>query len=229
MAARSFSSIPPLPYYVSALFAGPTPLAHEAMTPLLWSSSVALWLSGLFAYLWLRPFAGHGRALAASLLYMALPYHLAIDIYARFALAESWAFVWAPLALLAQDRLCRGAPLCATAARTGRLHADAFPSTKHPAHSGLAHPAQPAAGLALQEEHNACQYPCHRRPIYRHLAGPALGVGDGQPVAAARPARSGGGSPWSRCAPACSNFSATFSIVCPKAVMTGAFAAISPG
>ncbi|MFQ2012274.1 hypothetical protein ACK336_03425 [Aeromonas veronii] len=105
-----FFFYPPLPYYVSALFAGPTPLAHEAMTPLLWSSSVALWLSGLFAYLWLRPFAGHGRALAASLLYMALPYHLAIDIYARFALAESWAFVWAPLALLAQDRLSRGAP-----------------------------------------------------------------------------------------------------------------------
>lgn len=92
-----FFFYPSLPYYVSALFAGPTPLAHEAMTPLLWSSSVALWLSGLFAYLWLRPFAGHGRALAASLLYMALPYHLAIDIYARFALAESWAFVWAPL------------------------------------------------------------------------------------------------------------------------------------
>ncbi|MGL5129607.1 MAG: hypothetical protein ACRC7D_15995 [Aeromonas popoffii] len=105
-----FFFYPPLPYYVSALFAGPTPLAHEAMTPLLWSSSVALWLSGLFAYLWLRPFASMPRALAASLLYMALPYHLAIDIYARFALAESWAFVWAPLALLAQDRLCRRAP-----------------------------------------------------------------------------------------------------------------------
>lgn len=105
-----FFFYPPLPYYVSALFAGPTPLAHHAMTPLLWSSSVALWLSGLTAYLWLRPFASAPRALAASLLYMALPYHLAIDIYARFALAESWAFVWAPLALLAQDRLYRRAP-----------------------------------------------------------------------------------------------------------------------
>lgn len=105
-----FFFYPPLPYYVAALFAGPTPLAHEAMIPLLWSSSVALWLSGLFAYLWLRPLASSGRALAASLLYMALPYHLAIDIYARFALAESWAFVWAPLALLAQDRLYRQAP-----------------------------------------------------------------------------------------------------------------------
>ena len=75
-----FFFYPPLPYYVSALFAGPTPLAHEAMMPLLWSSSVALWLSGLFAYLWLRPFAGHGRGLAGSLLYMALRHHLAIGI-----------------------------------------------------------------------------------------------------------------------------------------------------
>ena len=106
----AFFFYPPLPYYVSALFAGPDPLAHHAMIPLLWSNTLALGLSGLFAYLWLRPFATSGRALAASLLYMALPYHLAIDIYARFALAESWAFVWAPLALLAQDRLCRRAP-----------------------------------------------------------------------------------------------------------------------
>ncbi|WP_303842836.1 6-pyruvoyl-tetrahydropterin synthase-related protein [Aeromonas sobria] len=106
----AFFFYPPLPYYVSALFAGPEPLAHHAMIPLLWSNTLALGLSGLFAYLWLRPFATSGRALAASLLYMALPYHLAIDIYARFALAESWAFVWAPLALLAQDRLCRRAP-----------------------------------------------------------------------------------------------------------------------
>ncbi|TNI88626.1 6-pyruvoyl-tetrahydropterin synthase-related protein [Aeromonas sobria] len=106
----AFFFYPPLPYYVSALFAGPEPLAHHAMIPLLWSNTLALGLSGLFAYLWLRPFATSGRALAASLLYMAQPYHLAIDIYARFALAESWAFVWAPLALLAQDRLCRRAP-----------------------------------------------------------------------------------------------------------------------
>lgn len=106
----AFFFYPPLPYYVSALFAGPEPLAHHAMIPLLWSSTLALGLSGLFAYLWLRPFASPRRALAASLLYMALPYHLAIDIYARFALAESWAFVWAPLTLLAQDRLCRQAP-----------------------------------------------------------------------------------------------------------------------
>ncbi|MGY3893774.1 hypothetical protein [Aeromonas enterica] len=106
----TFFFYPPLPYYVSALFAGPTPLDHEAMTPLLWSSSLALWLSGLFAYLWLRTFASPRRALGASLLYMALPYHLAIDIYARFALAESWAFVWVPLAMLGQDRLFKHAP-----------------------------------------------------------------------------------------------------------------------
>ncbi|WP_378081895.1 6-pyruvoyl-tetrahydropterin synthase-related protein [Aeromonas bestiarum] len=99
----TFFFYPPLPYYVSALFAGPQPLAHQAIYPLLWSASLALLLSGLFAYLWLRRFSAPGRALAASLLYLALPYHLAMDLYARFALAEFWAFVWAPLVLLGQD------------------------------------------------------------------------------------------------------------------------------
>ena len=51
-----------------------------------------------------------GRALAASLLYLALPYHVAMDLYARFALAEFWAFAWAPLILLGQDLAHRGRP-----------------------------------------------------------------------------------------------------------------------
>lgn len=111
----TFFFYPPLPYYVSALFAGPAALPHQAVYPLLASASVALLLSGVFAYLWLRSFTPPGRALAVSLLYLALPYHLAMDLYARFALAEFWAFVWAPLILLGQDlatrRLRGGLPL----------------------------------------------------------------------------------------------------------------------
>ncbi|MGY3901929.1 hypothetical protein ACW5XF_05600 [Aeromonas lusitana] len=115
----TFFFYPPLPYYVSALFAGPGALAHHAVYPLLGSASLALLLSGLFAYLWLRSVSEPGRALAVSLLYLALPYHLAMDLYARFALAEFWAFVWAPLILLGQDlatrRLRGGLPLLALA------------------------------------------------------------------------------------------------------------------
>ncbi|WGY76925.1 hypothetical protein [Aeromonas caviae] len=50
------------------------------------------------------------RPLAASLLYLALPYHVAMDLYARFALEEFWAFAWAPLILLGQDLAHRGRP-----------------------------------------------------------------------------------------------------------------------
>lgn len=113
----TFFFYPPLTYYVSALFAGPGALAQHAIQPLLWSATLALALSGLAAYLWLRSFSAPPRALAVSLLYLALPYHLVMDLYARFALAECWAFVWAPLILLGQDLAIRrqraGLPLLA--------------------------------------------------------------------------------------------------------------------
>lgn len=86
------SSLSPLPYYVSALFAGPQAPLHHAITPLLWSASLALLLSGLFAYLWLRSFASPLRALAATLLYLALPYHLGMDLYARLCLGRILGF-----------------------------------------------------------------------------------------------------------------------------------------
>lgn len=104
----TFFFYPPLPYYVSALFAGPAAPAQQAIYPLLSSATLALLLSGAFAYLWLRATTPPGRALAVSLLYLILPYHLAMDLYARFALAEFWAFAWAPLILLGQDLAHRG-------------------------------------------------------------------------------------------------------------------------
>lgn len=104
----TFFFYPPLPYYVSALFAGPEAPARHAIYPLLGSATLALLLSGAFAYLWLRRASGPGRALAASLLYLVLPYHVTMDLYARFALAEFWAFAWAPLILLGQDLAHRG-------------------------------------------------------------------------------------------------------------------------
>ncbi|MGL6323033.1 hypothetical protein ACSZMP_07810 [Aeromonas rivipollensis] len=57
----TFFFYPPLPYYVSALFAGPAAPAQQAIYPLLGSATLALLLSGAFAYLWLRATTPPGR------------------------------------------------------------------------------------------------------------------------------------------------------------------------
>ena len=61
---------------------------------------LALLLSGLAAYLWLREQAGASAAVTASVVYMIAPYRL-INIYERTALGEHWAFIWPPLILWA--------------------------------------------------------------------------------------------------------------------------------
>jgi hypothetical protein len=92
----TFFFYPLLPTTSAPSLPGPVPTPSRPST-LLGSATLALLLSGVFAYLWLRATTPPGRALAASLLYLALPYHVAMDLYARFALAEFWAFAWAPL------------------------------------------------------------------------------------------------------------------------------------
>jgi hypothetical protein len=69
---------------------------------------LALIASGLAIYWWLKPQAGHRPALAAAIIYMALPYHLNLDLYARGAYAELWGFVLMPLLLTSVDRVIDG-------------------------------------------------------------------------------------------------------------------------
>lgn len=89
----------PLPYYVTALL---KPLFHadpEGWHQLGVAASLAVILSGFSAYFWLRKLAGATAALVAAIIYMSAPYHLAFDLYQRFAFAELWSFVWLPLVL----------------------------------------------------------------------------------------------------------------------------------
>ena len=60
---------------------------------------VALFGSGICAFLWARTAANRGVALFSAMLYMLLPYHLSVDFYRRTALSECWALVWMPLVL----------------------------------------------------------------------------------------------------------------------------------
>src|SRR5262249_45493464 len=57
---------------------------------------------------WLRSIVSRRAALFGALVYLLAPYHLAIDLYTRGALAEMWAFVWVPLVLLFIDRAAIG-------------------------------------------------------------------------------------------------------------------------
>lgn len=94
-----FFFYPPLPYYFTALL---KPLFHadpEGWHQLGVAASMAVILSGFSAYVWLRRFGGTTAALVAAIVYMSAPYHLAFDLYQRFAFAELWSFVWLPLVL----------------------------------------------------------------------------------------------------------------------------------
>lgn len=91
----------PLTYYVGEIF-------HLLGAGYMLSTKLAFLagflLSGLAIYLWARDLLGRFPALVAAVVYTYAPYHLA-DTYLRGALAESFAFVFMPLALWAMGRL----------------------------------------------------------------------------------------------------------------------------
>ncbi len=104
---------PPVAYYLASVLRplfGSDPLGFHQLAVAALMASVA---SGAALYLWLGRLLERRAALAAALLYMALPYHLAADLYLRGALAEYWAFVWMPLVLWLVDGVGRWRGLAA--------------------------------------------------------------------------------------------------------------------
>lgn len=98
----------PAPFFITSLF---QPFFHgslHAWRILGLSAAVALLLSGLFMYVLLRPKMSGRSAVLGSVLYMALPYHFAIDLHTRGAFAEVWGFVWMPLVLFFADKVGQG-------------------------------------------------------------------------------------------------------------------------
>ncbi|HEY0097905.1 MAG TPA: 6-pyruvoyl-tetrahydropterin synthase-related protein [Pyrinomonadaceae bacterium] len=89
----------PLPYYITTLFAFVMPGGIYGTLHLGASAALAIMASGLTAYLWLKESADAKAASVAAVLYMLMPYHLAVDVYTRDAFGEVWAFVWMPLLL----------------------------------------------------------------------------------------------------------------------------------
>jgi hypothetical protein len=98
----------PVPYYITLIF---QPLSR--FDPYGWyqmglSASMAIVLSGITCYFWIRSRTNSHAAIFGALIYMIMPYHMAIDLYERAAFAELWAFVWMPLILYFVGRSERG-------------------------------------------------------------------------------------------------------------------------
>ncbi|MFK8183086.1 MAG: 6-pyruvoyl-tetrahydropterin synthase-related protein [Phormidesmis sp.] len=98
----------PIPYYFTSLFSTIANNPISSCTELSLSSVLALVASGLSMYFWLKEIAPRNAAAIASLIYMAWPYHLFIDLYLRYAFAEYWSFVWMPLILYFSARILTG-------------------------------------------------------------------------------------------------------------------------
>ena len=97
LGSASFFVFPPLPFYVYAIVEPVAKLIRWNAMSL--TAFLALWGSGLSAFVWLRVKFEQNVALACAALYMLMPYHLWGDFYRRFALPECWAFVWMPFIL----------------------------------------------------------------------------------------------------------------------------------
>ena len=99
---------PPLPSYVYTILEPAERWCHFDAFRM--GEFLALFGSGICSFLWLETMASRAVALAGALLYMLMPYHLAIDFYRRTALSECWALVWIPLVLYFSARLVKPKP-----------------------------------------------------------------------------------------------------------------------
>lgn len=95
----TFYFYPPVPFFITAIFQPFLHGASQAWRALGFSAALALVSSGVFAYAWLKQTATARSASIAAILYMAMPYHFAVDLHTRGAFGEVWSFVWIPLIL----------------------------------------------------------------------------------------------------------------------------------
>ena len=98
----------PIPSYASSAFR----LLFGARDPDGWLEAgygcfLAVLLSVIAAYFWLRSHASGQAAVFGAAIYVLAPYHLAVDLYMRGATAELWTFAWMPLILLSVEALAR--------------------------------------------------------------------------------------------------------------------------
>lgn len=97
----------PIPHYLTSTLRPLFPNDSFGWSQLGVGACAAVVASGLTFFFWIRNHARTWPATIASIVYMALPYHLNIDLYTRGAYAELWVFACMPLMLYAIDLLKR--------------------------------------------------------------------------------------------------------------------------
>jgi hypothetical protein len=112
LGSPAFFYYQPVPFYFASIF---KPF-FVSSDPDGWrlagaSASLGLIASGLCAYAWLQEITDRSSALYSAILYMAMPYHLAVDLYVRGAISEVWAFVWMPSILYFLHKIRNGSQL----------------------------------------------------------------------------------------------------------------------
>jgi 6-pyruvoyl-tetrahydropterin synthase related domain len=95
----------PIPCYLTSVFSLISRGGDNAWRQLGFGAVTALVASGICFYIWVRRFTGPKAAVVAAVVYLALPYHLNLDLYTRAAFAELWTFAWMPLVLHCIDRV----------------------------------------------------------------------------------------------------------------------------
>jgi hypothetical protein len=108
LGSPAFFYYPPLPHWSATLLQPLVPGDPQSWGALGISCGLALTLSGLFAFGWLRRFLPLWVAAAAAISYMLVPYHLLVDLYTRSAFAEFWGMTWLPLVIACAHGVGKG-------------------------------------------------------------------------------------------------------------------------
>jgi hypothetical protein len=106
LGSPTYFVFPPLPAYVCALLDPVGRALHFSAFNL--AAFLALLVSGVCAYHFLRNTAAPVEAAIGAGLFMAMPYHLVTDFYQRSAIPESWALAWMPLVLYFLPAVIKG-------------------------------------------------------------------------------------------------------------------------
>ncbi len=101
-----FFFYPPLAYFITAFFFFLSPLADFGYFQIAAACWLAVFLSGITFYLWIKSEThDHAAALAASLLYMTFPDHININFYSYLMPSTMWVYVWLPLLFLTAKQM----------------------------------------------------------------------------------------------------------------------------